>query len=243
MNRKSAAVHVIRLFAEQIEKLGVDHGNEEIERAVRIGHDKKQRGFLVSELVQFQLVIHCDLPKFLNIEGSKTSTAGNIDRLRSFTRRKLIFLILPYSEVVRLAAFQFFECQINGILKVLIVFTHFHRIDHFDQRGKILFLLGRFVVDIPDQRRVEKRLSLLPEIIAALAVAFGVGNQRRYQLENIFFGVDILKRIVVVRFPEVDRVEDFDLVVVPLEQLSALDDNGAFRKRFVNTENDNSLKK
>ena len=98
-------------------------------------------------------------------------------------------------------------------------------------------------MDIPDQRRVEKRFCLLPEIIAALAVALGIGNQRRDQLENIFFGVDILKRVVVVRLTEIYCVEDFDLVVVPLKQFSALDDNCAFRKRFVNTENDNSLKK
>ena len=149
--------------------------------------------------------------------------------LRAYnTRRKLIFLILPYGEVVRLAALQFLESQINGILKVLIVFTHFHRVHHLDQRGKILFFLGRFIVDIPDQRRVEKRFCLLPEIIAALAVAFGIGNQRRYQLENIFFGVDILKRVVVVRLTEIYCVEDFDLVVVPLKQFSALDDNCAF---------------
>lgn len=46
-----------------------------------------------------------------------------------------------------------------------------------------------------------------------------------------------------MRFFEIDRVEDSNFVVVSLEQFPAFDYDTAFRKRFVNTENDNSLKK
>ena len=88
MDRQLAAVLVIRLIAEQIEKLGVDHGDQEVKGAVRITHDEKQRRFSVAQLVQFQLIVHGGIPDFLNIEGCEPGTAGNKDRLGRFARDK-----------------------------------------------------------------------------------------------------------------------------------------------------------
>ena len=86
MDGQLAAKLVVRLFAQQIEKLAVDHGNQEIERRVRIRHDKKQRRFLciallpATERVQLQLVIRCQVEKLLNIEGRKPCAAAHQDR-------------------------------------------------------------------------------------------------------------------------------------------------------------------
>lgn len=54
--------------------------------------------------------------------------------------------------------------------------------------------------------------------------------------------MDIGKRIVVHRLLEIDGVENLDVVVMLQQGISALNDDTALRKRFVNTENDNSLK-
>ena len=51
MDGQLAAVHIICLVAEQIKKLGVDHGDQKVEGAVRIAHDEKQRRFPVAQLV------------------------------------------------------------------------------------------------------------------------------------------------------------------------------------------------
>ena len=51
------AVHIIGFVAEQIEKLGVDHGDQKVKGAVRIAHDKEQRRFPVTQRVQFQLIV------------------------------------------------------------------------------------------------------------------------------------------------------------------------------------------
>ena len=89
MDRQLTAVHIIGFVAEQIEKLGVDHGNQEVKGAVRIAHDKEQRRFPVTQLVQFQLIVHGGIPDFLNIEGCEPGTAGNKNRLGRFARDKL----------------------------------------------------------------------------------------------------------------------------------------------------------
>ena len=85
MNRKPAAVNIVRFLAEQVEELGVRHTDEKIERAVRITHDQKQRRFLIPEGVQLQFVVGRQLPELLDIEDCKPCAAGNQDRLRCLT--------------------------------------------------------------------------------------------------------------------------------------------------------------
>ena len=79
----------IGFVTEQIEKLGVDHGDQKVKGAVRIAHDKEQRRFPVTQLVQFQLIVHGGIPDFLNIKGCEPGTAGNKDGLSRFARDKL----------------------------------------------------------------------------------------------------------------------------------------------------------
>ena len=70
MDGQFAAVHIICLVAQQIEKLGVDHADEEVEGAVRIAHDEEQRRFLITQRVQRQLIVHGEVTQFLDVEGS-----------------------------------------------------------------------------------------------------------------------------------------------------------------------------
>ena len=70
MDGQLAAVHIICLVAQQIEKLGVDHRNQEVKGAVRVRHDEEQRRFLISQRVQLQLIVHGEITQFLDVEGS-----------------------------------------------------------------------------------------------------------------------------------------------------------------------------
>lgn len=96
MDRQLTAVHIIGFVAEQIKKLGVNHTDKEIERTVRIAHDKEQRRFPVAQLVQFQFIVHGGIPNFLNVEGRKPGTAGNKDGLGRFAGSQLIKFVLPH---------------------------------------------------------------------------------------------------------------------------------------------------
>ena len=58
MNGQLAAVYIIGLVAQQIEKLGVDHADEEVEGGIRVRHDEEQRRFLIAQRVQRQLIVH-----------------------------------------------------------------------------------------------------------------------------------------------------------------------------------------
>ena len=47
-----------KLSTEQIEKLGVDHADEEVEGGIRVRHNEEQRRFLIPQRVQLQLIVH-----------------------------------------------------------------------------------------------------------------------------------------------------------------------------------------
>src|SRR5699024_10150040 len=83
MDGQPTAIYVICLFAQQIEKLGVNHRDQEVEGAVCVGHNQEQCRFAVTQGVQFQLVIGGNLPQLRDIKWCQPGTAGNEDRLCS----------------------------------------------------------------------------------------------------------------------------------------------------------------
>ena len=89
MDGQLTAVHIIGFVAQQVEKLGVDHGDQKVKGAVRITHDEKQRRFSVAQLVQFQLIVHGGIPDFLNVEGCHPGTAGDQYRTSRLARNEL----------------------------------------------------------------------------------------------------------------------------------------------------------
>ena len=82
MDRKPAAVDIVRFLAKQVEELGVCHTDQEVKGAVRIAHDQEQRRLLIPQGIQFQFVICRQLPELLDIEDGKPCPAGDKDAFR-----------------------------------------------------------------------------------------------------------------------------------------------------------------
>ena len=89
MDRQPPAVHIVGFFAEQIEQLGVAHGNEKVKTVIRIAHNEEQSRFSISQCIQFQLIVGCNLAQLRNIKYGKARTAGNQNRLSGFARNEL----------------------------------------------------------------------------------------------------------------------------------------------------------
>ena len=86
MDRQPPAVHIVRFFTEQVEQLGVAHGDQEVKAIVRVAHNEKQCSPAISQCIQFQLIVGSDLPQLGNVKYSKARTAGNQDTLGGLTR-------------------------------------------------------------------------------------------------------------------------------------------------------------
>src|SRR5699024_12472135 len=86
MDRQASPVEVVRLVAQQVEKLGVHERRHKIEGAVRIREDDEQRRFAVAQGVQLQLVLRHEVPQFLNVKGRQAGAAANQYAFQSFAR-------------------------------------------------------------------------------------------------------------------------------------------------------------
>ena len=49
MDGQPPTVHIISLFTQEVEKLGITHGNQKVKAVIRIPHNEKQRCFPVSQ--------------------------------------------------------------------------------------------------------------------------------------------------------------------------------------------------
>ena len=153
MDRQPAAIHIIRLLTQQVEKLGVGHSNQKIHAILGIAHYEEQGCLAISEGVQFQLVIGSQVPDLLNVKNRGPGRRADKDTFGCFTCGELVFFILAHRKVSGLAAFQLLEHQIHRVFKFLIVLPDLHRVNHFQQGGEVLFLRWGLIVDIADQRR------------------------------------------------------------------------------------------
>ena len=249
MDRQPPAVHIVRLFTQEVEQLGVAHGDQEVKAIVRVAHNEEQGGFPVSQGIQLQLVVGRDLPQLRNVEHGKARTAGNQNGFCGFARSQLIFFILADSEVARITGFQLVEHQVNGVFVFLVILPNFHAVYHLDEGGEVLLLNGGLIVDVPNQGTVQQCFRFDPKIVPGLSLALGVGYQRGNQLQNVLLRVDVGKGVIVHGLLEVDGVEDLypvrlidnfaalilhglsvliHLGSAPLEHLAALHQDGAF---------------
>ena len=228
MDGQTPTVHIVGFLTQEIEKLAVAHGDQEVEGVVRIAHDEKQRRLFVAQFVQLQLVVGRQLPQFLDVEGGQPSAAGDQNGFCRLARRQLVLFVLPDGKVIRLFRFQLLEQKIDVIFEILVVLMDLHRVYHLYQRGKALFFLVMpLVVDVADERGVEQGFGFHPKIVPVFRVAGGVGDQGRDQLQNVLFAVDIGEGVVVHGFFEVDRVEDADFVALPQQEITALHGDAA----------------
>ena len=89
MDRQPAAIHIIRFFTQQVEKLGIGHSDQEIHAVLGVRHDKEQGCLSVPQGIQFQLVISGQFADLLNIENGGPGRRADKDTLGGLTRNEL----------------------------------------------------------------------------------------------------------------------------------------------------------
>ena len=68
MDRQPTTVFIIRTVTQQVDKLALEHGENEIERSVRVAHNQKQHGLFISDGVQFHFIVLHQLPHFPDVK-------------------------------------------------------------------------------------------------------------------------------------------------------------------------------
>ena len=197
---QTPSIGVVSPFTQKVEHLRESEGNQKVVGGVRIADKKEQRRFFVPQLIQLQLVIRHDLPELGNIKGSQPCTAANQNTFCCLAAGELVFLILPHGEVLGAAAFQPVKHIVHRVFEGFVILPDFHAVYHFHQRIHVAFFLRPLKDDVGHKGAVQEGFCFCPELVALLAVAFGVGNQGGNKFQNIAFCLDIGQRIVVHGF-------------------------------------------
>ena len=182
MDGQAPAVNVVGCLAQKVKELGVDHAYENVEGAVRVGHDEEQGGLAVSQRVQRQLVAARDLAQLGNVEGGEASAAAHEYALGGLAGRELVLGVLAHGEVPRVFGLELIKQAVHGVLELLVVLADFHAVEHFKHRAEVLLLLRGLIMDVADERHVEQLLGVRPELVALLPAARGVGYEAGHEL-------------------------------------------------------------
>ena len=124
MDRQPATIHIVCFIAQQIEKLGLQHGNHEVKCGICIRHNEEQCSQPVTDHIQFHFIIGHDLTKLRYIKGSKSGSTANQYAFCSFARRKFIFAVLAHCKMFRFFLFQFLKQKIYRILIFFIILSY-----------------------------------------------------------------------------------------------------------------------
>ena len=57
MDRQPATVFIIRTVTQQVDKLALKHGKNEVEGGVRVAHNQKQHGLFIPDGVQLHFIV------------------------------------------------------------------------------------------------------------------------------------------------------------------------------------------
>ena len=122
--------------------------------------------------------------------------------------------------MVRVFFLQLLKEQINSIFEVFIVLSCFTCINHINQHGEILFFLRCFVPDVCNQCCIIEFFCFDPKVLTGLLpLSFCVDYDCVDEFQNVLFAPQISKWIIMHGFCKVYGVEDFNLILAPLQHL------------------------
>ena len=68
MDRQPTTVFIIRTVTQQIDKLALEHGENEVEGGVRVAHNQEQYRLFIPDGVQFHFIVLHQLPHFPDVK-------------------------------------------------------------------------------------------------------------------------------------------------------------------------------
>ena len=154
MDRQPPVIEIIRLVAEQVEKLALQHGDDKIEGGIGIAHNEEQRRFPVAHRVKLQFVLRHNVPQLLDIEGRQAGAAAHQNTFESFAGRHFELDILLDGEVLRLCLRQLVKEDIHGAFIGFVVLSGLAGVDKLQQGDEVFFLRLRLIPDVADQGAV-----------------------------------------------------------------------------------------
>ena len=219
-------MHPVRLAVQRLDKLGVDHADQIIQRLIRIRNAAEQSDFAFAQFLQMQFIRHRQFGDSRQVECGKAHTYTYQNRLRRFACRLLKDAILFASNAVGFAHLQTLEQDVQRGLEVVVILMDFGGSDHLHHHREVLFFGQSFVQQVQHKGLQQGGFGLGPERIVALRMGWrGVLNQIFNQGQHFTVIMHIDKRVVTERCSRVDKVKDNYFIALLPQQITGLTQN------------------
>ena len=215
MNGESAAVNYIRVVIELLKKLGVEHTDNEVERAVVIGDNGKHSGLLLPQLAEVKVVGLGNRSKAVKVELLQSGHKCDLNGFQGLARTGTVVAVILQGDMVRRSLFEPVEQSVKRRDKLIVILFDFTGSDHFHDHRKVLFLRRRFIMQIENKCKQKHHSRLVPERVLRLT-AFGrrILKEVGHELLNIVILMQINERVIAMALFHVDKVKHLDLIAL-----------------------------
>ena len=160
-------MYTVGLSIQRLDKLGINHADQVIQRLVRVRDAAEQRNFAFAQFLQVQLVRHRQLGDGRKVECCKAHTHTYQNRLRRFARRLFENAVLLTSDAVGFTHFQALEQDVQRGLVVVVILVDFCGGNHLHNHREVLFFRWSFVQQVQHEGLEQRSFGLFPERVAA----------------------------------------------------------------------------
>ena len=160
-------MYAVGLTVQRLDKLGINHTDQIIQRLVRVRYAAEQGNLAFAQFLQVQFVRHRQLGDGRQIERGKAHTHADEDRFRGLASRLFENAVLLTSNAVGFAHFQSLEQDVQRGLVVVIVLVDFGGGYHFHHHREVLFFGRGLVQQVQHEGLEQSGFGFLPEGVAA----------------------------------------------------------------------------
>ena len=166
-HRQTTFVYAVGLSIQRLDKLGINHADQVIQRLVRVRDAAEQRDFALAQFLQMQLVRHGQLGNGRQIERGKAHTHADEDGFCGLASRLFENAVLLAGNAVGFTHFQALEQDVQRGLVVVIVLVDFSSGDHFHHHREVLFFGRSLVQQVQHKGLQQGGFGFFPEGVAA----------------------------------------------------------------------------
>ena len=160
-------MYAVGLSIQRLDKLGINHADQVIQRLVRVRDAAEQRDFALAQFLQMQLVRHGQLGNGRQIERGKAHTHADQNGLGGLASRLFENAVLLAGNAVGFTHFQALEQDVQRGLVVVIVLVDFSSGDHFHHHREVLFFGRSLVQQVQHKGLQQGGFGFFPEGVAA----------------------------------------------------------------------------
>ena len=141
-------MYAVCLAVQRLDKLGINHTDQIVERLIRIRDTAEQRNLAFAQFLQVQFVCHGQLGDGWQIERSQAYTHADEDGFCGLASRLFENAVLLAGNAVGFTHFQALEQDVQRGLVVVIVLVDFSSGDHFHHHREVLFFRRSLVQQV-----------------------------------------------------------------------------------------------